>query len=73
VRNVKRQNMTHTEWTEVVEMALEGKTIKKNNENWLYREAYYDDYDVYEALTIALDPDQKFGVTKGGWGPKGAK
>ena len=66
-------SLTHTEWVEEVEKEvnrLTQKKLKKTNEAWLYREAYYDDYDLHDAVALALNDDQQFGATKNGWGPK---
>jgi hypothetical protein len=66
--------VTHQEWIKEVEEAIEqindGRPLKRAS-SWLFREAYYDGYDVGEAVALALDRDTEFKMIRVGWmGPK---
>ncbi len=49
-------------------------TETTQSQGWLFREAYYDDYNLDRAVAIATDPDQKFSNPTVGWRvPKGQR
>ena len=68
--------MTHEEWSKAVNRELDRvmSVPLARASGWLYREAYYDGYELVEAVKLALDYDTEFRMIRTGWmGPKGAK
>jgi len=68
---VRIAEMSWKNWVEEIEQKLNGRRVNVRPKSWLYREAYYDDYNIDDAMSIALDPNQEFKMVKVGWmGPK---
>ena len=74
----RRYCMNWQKWSEQVEKKTKGMRLLKRPKSWLYREAYYDDYDIDEAIELANDRKTSFVFIKQGWmgvkrGPKRTK
>ena len=56
-------------WAEEVQQKTQGMKILTKAESWLYREAYYDNYDMDAAIALANDRKTSFHIIRntGGW------
>ena len=59
--------MNWEEWTEQVDTKTKGKRLLQRPKTWLYREAYYDDYDLNHAVELAVDRKTSFRMIHVGW------
>ncbi len=59
--------MLYEEWVSRVEKELNGQKLSAKAEQWLYRESFYDAYNVKDACKMALDSAIEFYVPAGGW------
>ena len=67
---------SHEAWANAAEKKLDDGNLKQTTQSqgWLFREAYYDNYDLDRAVGIATDPNQKFSNPTVGWRvPKGKR
>lgn len=59
--------MSYAQWVEEVDALVGESDLPPRAAGWLYREAYYDDYDVEEAVQIAMDPEAIFTFGGSSW------
>jgi hypothetical protein len=59
--------MSWQAWAKELDKKLKGKRILARPKSWLYREAYYDDYDIDEAIELAENRKTTFKFKPQGW------